>query len=776
MTMNGMRLTYNTAAASWKQGLPVGNGRIGAVLISSAEEETWCLTESTYWSGREERTQTISRGRVDLDRMRELFFQGDYTQGEALAEQLLQAEKRNFGTHLSMCDVRITFEGGEGRVERMLDLENAVYRATVERAGAGRDFELFASHPDGVLAARIGSDHPGGITFVLRLKGRTERFAAWADPEGYIRFSGQAVETMHSDGTCGVRCSGAVKIVADGGIVEAYGDELVVRGANLVWIYIGVATDYSRDDEAWQEEALGAVKQASAKAYSDLLDAHVREYRSLYARVEADFGRTEREALPTDERIRLLGKDGDGGGNDPQLFALFLQYGRYLTISGSRSDSPLPLHLQGLWNDGEANRMAWSCDYHLDVNTQMNYYATEAANLAECHEPLLRYIGKLAEAGRASAADFYGCQGWTAHVFSNAWGFTAPGWYYTWGLNVTGGLWLAMHLRMHYEYGRDETFLREQAYPVLKEAARFFLDYMVVHPEKGWLVTGPSNSPENSFYMRGGDRISHALSMGPTMDQSLVRELFGFCLATAAKLGDEPAFRQRLEEAIALLPPLQIGADGKLQEWLEDYEEAQPDHRHLAHLYGLYPGAEITPDGTPAFSEAARRTLIARKREDGFEDVEFTLALFAASFARLHDGERAYENVAYLISDLCFDNMLTYSKAGIAGAESNIFVADGNYGGAAAIIEMLLQSHAGEIHLLPALPAKWPTGKITGLKAQGNARVDIHWQGGNLAEATILAQSPLRTKLRYRNRIIPLHLEAGESLLIRGCELAEQHQ
>lgn len=767
MRNTSMRLTYDKAAAGWKQGLPVGNGRLGAVIIGGETEETWCLTETTYWSGKEERTETVSRGRADLDRMRELFFQGEYSQGEALAEQLLQAEKRNFGTHLSMCDVRIAFEGSGGRVARELDLDEAIYRGSVENGDSRRTCELFASHPDGVIAARIRSGKPGGLTFTLQLAGRTARFAASADGEGVIRFRGQAVETMHSDGTCGVHCAGAVKIDAIGGTIESNGEALSVRGADTVWVYIGISTDYGRLDDAWQNEALSAVAQASVKGYERLLDDHVREYRSLYARVEADFGQSERDGLPTDERIRLLSE----GGDDPRLFALFLQYGRYLTISGSRPDSPLPLHLQGLWNDGEANRMAWSCDYHLDINTQMNYYPTESANLAECHEPLLRYIGKLAEAGRASARDFYGCEGWTAHVFSNAWGFTAPGWYYSWGLNVTGGLWLASHLRMHYEYGRDDAFLREQAYPILKEAALFFLDYMVVHPEKGWLVTGPSNSPENSFYVRGGDRTSHALSMGPTMDQSLVRELFGFCLASAEKLGDEAAFRQRLGDAIALLPPLQIGVDGKLREWLEDYEEAQPDHRHLAHLYDLYPGAEITPQGTPELSEASRKTLLARKREDGFEDVEFTLALFAASFARLHDGERAYENVAYLISDLCFDNLLTYSKAGIAGAETNIFVADGNFGGAAALIEMLLQSHAGEIHLLPALPSKWPTGKIAGLKAKGNAQVDIHWQDGKLTEATILAQSPLQTKLRYRDRAIPLRLEAGASLHIRGSEL-----
>ncbi|MBB3111721.1 alpha-L-fucosidase 2 [Paenibacillus phyllosphaerae] len=753
-----MRLWYDTQADHWKQGLPLGNGRLGTVVYGGIARETWSLSEITYWSGKEERTPADSKGKEDLSAMRELFFAGKYAEGEAIASRVLQADKQNFGTNISLCDVQLSLDGEGESFERELNLDESVYRAT-SMEGKAVNREVFASHADNVIAARLWNDEPGGTSFTLRLEGRTTRFAVETNGAGRLVFTGQAVETMHSNGECGVMCRGAIQVVTSNGTVSTEGDTIRVTGADEAWIYCAAATDYRAADDSWQNEALLTIGQAADKGYERLRANHMEDYRSLYTRVEADFGGSNADSLPLDERIRQLAADGD----DPQLFALFFQYGRYLMIAGSRSDSPLPLHLQGIWNDGEANRMAWSCDYHLDVNTEMNYYPAEAANLAECHKPLLRYIQHLAQAGEATASDFYGCEGWTAHVFSNAWGFSAPGWYFSWGLNVTGGLWIASQLRDHYEFGLDDEFLRGQAYPVLKEAARFFLDYMVIHPEKGWLVTGPSNSPENSFHVQGNRDASHALSMGPTMDQSLIRALFTFLLEVSERVGEEQEFREKLSAAIALLPPLQIGLNGQLQEWLEDYEEAQPDHRHISHLYGLYPGNEISPNRTPALSQASRVTLQARKREDGFEDVEFTLAQFAASYARLHDGESAYEHLSYLIGELCFDNLLTYSKAGIAGAETNIFVADGNFGGTSAIAEMLLQSHAGEIHLLPALPSKWASGSVKGLRARGNAEVDIVWRDGELVDAVVKAYSSVDTQLRYGDRVIPISLTPGGS-------------
>lgn len=773
-----MKLRYDGPAPGWKQGLPLGNGQLGAVVYGDGASETWCITELTYWSGKSEPAMTLSQGKSDLAAMRELFYADNYVEGEEMASRLLQAGKRNFGTNLSLCDVRLTFADGDkiDGMTRELNVEEAVYRAVSTSAAGDSSLirETIASHPGKVIASHVRPEGitGGGVTFTLRLEGRTDRFDARAASENMLAFESQATETMHSDGTCGVRCKGAVQVVADGGTVAIQDGAIVVVGAEEAWIYFAAATDYRSEGDAWEQAAVTRVKQVAEQGYARVRETHIADYRQLYGRVDADFGDSGASALPIDERVRLL----RAGGDDPQLFALFFQYGRYLMIAGSRHDSPLPMHLQGIWNDGEANRMAWSCDYHLDVNTEMNYYPTEAANLAECHLPLMRYIERLAEAGRETARSYYGCEGWTAHVFSNAWGFTEPGWHYSWGLNVTGGLWIANQLREHYEYGGSETFLRQTAYPVMKEAALFFLDYMTVHPKYGWLVTGPSNSPENSFYARGSEERSYALSMGPTMDQSLVRDLFAFCAEASERLGVDESLRERLQQATRQLPPLQVGKNGQLQEWLEDYGEAQPDHRHLSHLYALYPGNQITPQGTPELSEAAMQTLTMRMRDEGLEDVEFTLALFAANFARLHEGNRAYDQLAYLIAELCFDNLLTYSKAGIAGAETNIFVADGNFGAAAAVAEMLLQSHAGEIHLLPALPKQWHTGRITGLRARGNVEVDIQWQCTELSEATIHAHAPLQTTVRYGERIVPITLAAGESCRLEHSAFAAREQ
>ncbi|KRF08103.1 alpha-L-fucosidase [Paenibacillus sp. Soil766] len=760
--MNEMKIWFNRPASNWSQGLPIGNGRLGAMIYGGVEHETWSLTELTYWSGKSEAILGHSNTRTDLDHMREHFFAGDYRRGDELAKQLLQPKKGNFGTNMSMCDVQLTFAHQGDELVRELDLQRACTRTTYTSGGHRRTREVWASHPDGIVASRLTCDQPGGISLTLRILGRTDRFSATLIDNNTFVFEGQATESMHSNGECGVCCQGVLKVIASGGSVTADADAGHIRidNADDVVIYVAANTDYGSNNDEWKSQSSRQIENAIAKGYERLRASHVADYRQLYDRVHLDLGVTSQSSLPTDERIQLFFKGQD---DDPHLFTLFYQYGRYLTIAGSRADSPLPLNLQGIWNDGEANRMQWSCDYHLDINTQMNYFPTEGGNLAECHLPLMRFIAQLAGSGRAAAQHFYGCEGWVAHVFTNAWGFASPGWETSWGLNVTGGLWIATHLREHYEFGLDQAFLTETAYPVLKEAAAFFLDYMTVHPKYGWLVTGPSNSPENSFYVDDPQRNEYQLSMGATLDQVLVRDLFIFCLEASEHLMVDVELQWKLKQAIAMLPPLMIGRRGQLQEWLEDYEEAQPDHRHFAHLFSLYPGNQVTPGGTPELSAAARVTLVNRMEREMLEDVEFTAAAYAANFARLHDGENAYKHLSHLIGHLCFNNLLTYSKAGIAGAESNIFVIDGNFGGTAAIAEMLLQSHVGGIHLLPALPAKWHTGIVTGLRAKGNAEVDVTWANGHLVEAVIRAFSPSRLLLRYQDCRIEIALELGRT-------------
>ncbi|OME77657.1 alpha-L-fucosidase [Paenibacillus sp. FSL A5-0031] len=756
--MNHSKLWYSGPAADWKQGLPIGNGRIGAVIHGGIESETWSMTETTYWSGQVERIQGNGNPKANLEQMREQFFKGNYSEGDRLAKQGLQPKKQNFGTNLSVCDINLRFEQQGEDLVRELSLEKAIVQTSYTSSGGKITRETFATHADGIVVSRIKSELKGAISFSLSIQGRTGDFATSAADDDAIGFRGQATEDVHSNGKCGVFCEGKVKVVAVGGIIETAGNEIKVSQADEAFIYFAVNTDYGRTNENWASECHAQINDAIAKGYERLRADHIVDYRDLYARVTLDLGDTASAKLPTDERMKQL---RNGQYDDPDLVALFFQYGRYLTIAGSREDSPLPLHLQGVWNDGEANRMAWSCDYHLDINTEMNYYPTEISNLAECHVPLMNYIERLSVAGRQAAQDFYGSEGWVAHVFSNAWGFSAPGWETGWGLNVTGGLWIAMHLKEHYEYGLDRDFLMKQAYPVMKESAIFFLDYMTVHPTYGWLVTGPSNSPENSFYPNGSKDEAQQLSMGSTMDQQLIWDLFTFCLESAKLLQMDSEFQEKLEQALLLMPPLMIGKKGQLQEWLEDYEEAQPEHRHLAHLFGLYPSNQITPRKTPELSAAAKQTLIGRMQTDELEDIEFTAVLFATGFSRLYEGDRALKHITHLIGELCFDNMLTYSKAGVAGAETNIFVIDGNYGGTAAVADLLLQSQPGEIHLLPALPAVWNKGSYKGLRAKGNVEVDVSWENGVLTEATIQAFSAGETVVRFGEQEVQVSLIPG---------------
>jgi alpha-L-fucosidase 2 len=763
--MNDFTLWYSTPAADWSQGLPLGNGRIGAVVMAAPNREVWSMSEVTFWSGQIDLEPPSFGGGAALEEMRRHFFSGNYNEGDRLAKQHLQPQKQNFGTNLGLCEVVIDFaeespdpdEGGSFR--RELDLTCAVAGAVREGDGTKLYREVFATHADDLVASRIWSDVPGGVSFTLGMKGGTESFKAVAIDDTTLEFQGQATENVHSNGTCGVWAKGLVKVVVTGGDIARKDGQLIITGADEARIYLTVSTDYRRTGSDWETENDYTLVKVLNKGYALVREDHVRDYSEQYDKVDIQLGKGK-SGLSTDQRIRIL--EQDGGDEDPQLFALFLQYGRYLTIAGSRENSPLPLHLQGIWNDGEACRMGWSCDYHLDVNTQMNYYPTEIANLGESHLPLIRYVEDLAQSGRSTARNLYDCDGWVAHVFSNVWGFTLPGWETSWGLNVTGGLWLATHLIEHYEYSQDHVFLENVAYPVLKESAAFYLDYMCAHPRNGWLVTGPSNSPENHFYSGNPEEGVQQLSMGSTMDQILVRRLFEFCLTSARLLDRDEDWGRKLEEAISKLPPLQIGKKGQLQEWLEDYEEVQPEHRHLSHMYALYPDSQITPERTPELSAAARVTLQNRMLQEGLEDVEFTAALFGLGFARLHDGEMAYKHISHLISGLCFDNLFTYSKSGIAGAESNIFVIDGNFGGTAVIAEMLLQSYEGEIHLLPALPQAWSTGSVSGLRAKGNAEVDIVWEKGQLIEAAIRTFSPGKLTVCWGEQRTTLQAETGE--------------
>ncbi len=557
---------------------------------------------------------------------------------------------------------------------------------------------------------------------------------------------------------------GNIRIINEDGTISSQGNNLIIRDASVAYIYIDIRTNFKTNVDP-QSVCRNTTKNASQKNFSDIETNHVADYQNLFKRVELFLGQSETENLPTDLRW-LLVKEGK---NDVGIDALFFQYARYLIIASSRQNSPLPANLQGLWNDNLANNMGWTCDYHLDINTEQNYWLTNIGNLSECNTPLFKYLADLSYFGQKTAKEIYGARGWTAHTMTNVWGFTAPGWDVSWGLFPTGGTWLASHLWNHFLYTQDIDFLKNIAYPILKSNAEFFLDYMVMDQKTGYIVTGPSTSPENAF--KYNNQIM-SLSMMPTVDKILVSELFNSVIESSKILKIDQQFADSLQNKLVKFPPYAISKKyGGIQEWLEDYEEAYPNHRHTSHLLGLYPFSQITLDKTPALAQAAKVSLERRLSDPKWEDVEWSRANMICFNARLKDPKEAYKSLVLLQRNFTRENLLTISPKGIAGAPYDIFVFDGNEAGAAGIAEMLLQSHSGYIEFLPALPTEWETGFFRGLCVQGGGVVDIEWKNMKVVTAVIKAISDHTFYIKVKdNDAIPQLIKNGKRILLKQKE------
>ncbi|HOW85195.1 MAG TPA: glycoside hydrolase family 95 protein [Candidatus Aminicenantes bacterium] len=732
------RLWYRQPAADWNEALPVGNGRLGAMVFGSPDREKLQLNEETVWAG----------GPIDnnnpaalesLPLVRRALFEGRYAEASALAEKHLLGRPPRIRSYQPLGDLLIDLDdvrAGTG-YERWLDIRDGIAGVAAETPEAVPvRREAFASAVDDVLVIRLEAARGARIAASIRLTRARDAVTKAIGRNGLL-LSGQIVDRpdpMTGPGGAHLRFAAALAVVADGGRVGPAGEGLRVEDARCLTILLAAATDYDPALLACDPgvdpaaECAGTLARARARDYRELRARHVAEHRSLYDRVALDLGGSpEAAALPTDERLARV----RAGGEDAGLAALYFQYGRYLLMGSSRRPAVLPANLQGLWNqDFEA---AWNSDFHTNINLQMNYWPAEAANLSECVAPLADFIGRLTVPGAVTARKTYGTRGWTLHHLTDPFGRTgvADG---VWGVSPLAGPWLTFSLWDHYEFSGDTAFLRNVAYPVMKGSAEFVADFLVPSPE-GWLVTAPSHSPENAYIDPRTGR-PESLTYAATIDVEIARALFGNCVRAASILGLDAGFAARLKELEKRLPPLQIGKHGNVQEWIKDYDEAEPGHRHMSHMLALYPLAQITPE-TPELFEAARRT-IARRLEHGGGQTGWSRAWIVSFYARLLEGETAHRNLLTLLRQSTLKNLFDTHPP---------FQIDGNFGGAAGLAEMLLQSHRGFIQVLPALPAAWADGRFRGLRARGGFEIDASWRAGRTVELRVRSKAGGRLRL-----------------------------